>query len=430
VNRILLALIALLLAGCSTVPVTSRPQIRLVSNAVEGGKNGRSVQWLKTVEQQVERELPVDMVILQDGSGDENYKAKLVLDLYGGTGPDLICIDSFWTAGMASAGLLQPLDAWLPNLPEWKNVLPATRAMGVYEGRTYVLPLNTDVRGIYYRTDLFRKAGIPLPWRPQSWEEILQAGEALKKAGVQVPIQWCASATFGEATTMQGFYPLLLSAGGALYENGQWVTDSPAMRQTLGFYRDVYVERKLGDVNLQLDPKGRERALELFRDGKIGMFSEGTYMWMEVLRPGGVWGIPNRDEVVDWAPMPKQGGGRVSISGGWGYILNKNSPHLDLAWKTLKILFSNEAQERKLQINPEMVPRDDLLDAPVFQDDEVLLRQMNEALPVTTFRPGLPVYPRVSELVQQMTEETIQGQPVDSVLAEYRRRLEALGAIP
>ncbi len=429
-KRSLLLLLALLLVGCSGPQVSGPPQISLVSNAVEGGKNGRSVKWLKTVEQQVERELPVDMVILQDGSADENYRARLILDLYGGTGPDLICVDSFWTAGMASAGLLEPLDPYLADLPEWKHVLPATRAMGTWRGHTYVLPLNTDVRGIYYRMDLFRKAGLPVPWRPRSWQDILDAGEALRRAGVRIPIQWCAGASYGEATTMQGFYPLLLSAGGALFENGRWVADSPALRQTLGFYREIYVERRLADASLQLDPKGRERALEYFRDGAIGIFPEGTYMWMEVLRPGGVWGLDNRDEVVDWAPMPGQGGGRVSISGGWGYILNKNSRHKDLAWKALRILFSHEAQERKMELNPEMVPRDDLLDAPVFRDDAVLLRQMQEALPVTTFRPGEPLYPRVSELVQQMTEETIQGRPIDEVLAEYRRRLEALGAIP
>ena len=294
----------------------------------------------------------------------------------------------------------------------------------------YLVPLNTDVRGLYYRKDLFAKAGLPVPWRPKSWQEILDAGEALKKAGVPIPIQWDASTTFGEATTMQGFYPLLLSAGGDLYENGRWVTDTPALRQTLEFFRQMYVERKVADVNLNLDPKGRERSLELFRDGKIGIYPEGSFMWVEVLRPGGTWGIPNRDEVADWAPMPRNGGGVVSMSGGWGYTVNKNSAHKDLAWQVLAFLAGHEAQMLKCELNPEMAPREDLLDAPVFRNDEVLRRQMSEALPVTSFRPGLPLYPRVSELVQQMTEAVIQGQPVEEALAEYKRRLEALGAIP
>ena len=121
-----LLLTCLLLAGCSGPQTSGPPQIRILLNAVEGGKNSRSVAWLKAMEPKVEAALPVDLVILGDGVDDESYKTKIVLDLYGGTGPDLISMDSFWVAGMASAGLMLPLDPYLATFPDWKYMMGST----------------------------------------------------------------------------------------------------------------------------------------------------------------------------------------------------------------------------------------------------------------------------------------------------------------
>ncbi len=412
-----------LLVGCAQAPPAPKIRVEVAINGVDGGKNARDVAWLRAMEPRLEAELPdVDVVIRPDGGSDESYKARLVLDLYGGSGSDVLSFDSFWTASMASAGLLEPLDEQLAGWSEWSEYLPSMQKMGAYEGHTYLVPFLTDVRGIYYRKDLFVQAGLPADWQPRSLEDIYAAGEALKKLPGVTPIQWNAGTAFGEATTMQGIYLPLLTCGGSLYADGRWTTGGEPLARTLEFYRQVYVQRKLGDVALQLDPKGRERSFERFRDGKIGIYPEGTYMWLGVLRPGETWGIANRDQVVGWAPMP----GPVSVSGGNGYILNKNSAHPRESWEVLKRLAARPSQEIRMEMAPFVPPRRDLLELPAIQRDRVLSEQLRLALPVTVFRPGLPLYPRVSERLQQAVERVIGGQDPQTSLKEYARQIDRL----
>ncbi len=425
------------LVGCSRTAAEGDglPLIRLSVNAVEGGKGSENARWLKEMAPRIARELtaaghPLRFEILSDGGSDESFKARMVLDLSGGTGPDLYTFDGFWTAEMASAGLLYPLDRHLAAWSDWPLYLPSMQKMGAFQGHTYVVPLGTDVRGIYYRKDLFESAGLPREWRPRSWADIFAAGEALKRLPGVIPVQWNGGTSFGEATTMQGFYLALLSAGGALYdaERGHWVSGGPALVQAFEFYRTLFVEKQLADVNLQLDPKGRERSFELFRDGKIGMYPEGTYMWQSVLKPGATWGIADRDDVVGWAPMPTRqpSDQAVSISGGGGYIINKSSPHKELAWRVLAALSSYDSLARKYQIDPFIPTRRDLLRSAAFKSDVQLARQVEQALPVTRFRPGFPVYPRVSELVQRVTERVVQGLSPEEAVRAYAEGLADL----
>lgn len=419
-------LLALMACTASPTPAPGRVPIEISINGVDGGKNARDVAWLRAMEPRLEAQLPeVDVVVRADGGSDESYKARMVLDLYGGSGSDLLSFDSFWTASMASAGLLAPLDEQLAGWDEWGEYLPSMQKMGEYEGHVYLVPFLTDVRGLYYRKDLFARAGLPVDWKPDSIEQIYAAGEALKKLPGVTPIQWDAGTSFGEATTMQGLYLPLLAYGGRLYADGHWVTGGPALERALEFYRQIYVQRELGDVALQLDPKGRERSFEEFRDGKIGIYPEGTYMWLGVLRPGETWGLADRDQLVGWAAMPGEHG-PVSVSGGNGYILNKNSRHPRQAWQVLRLLASRPAQELRMQMAPFVPPRRDLLELPAIRQDAVLRDQLEQALPVTVFRPGLPLYPRVSERFQQATERVIQGQDPAAALRELQERLADL----
>jgi len=410
VGLLALLAVAAILAGCASARASGDPAtVRIAVNAVAGGKNDAMVAWLTEVLPDVERKSGAHVQIVQDGGGDESFKSRLVLDLQGGTGADIYSFDSLWTAQMASAGHLLALDPWLKKWSDWPRYPAAMRGMGAYRGHTYVLPFQTDVRGIYYRKDLFAKAGLPTDWHPKSFQDIYAAGEALRKLDGVTPIQWNATTAFGEAATLQGFYLALLGAGGDLFDAKaeKWVASSPALRAALEFYRQVYVERGLGDVALQLDPKGRERSFEAFRDGRMAIYPEGTYMWRDVLRPDSAWGIPDRDAVVGWAPMPGTDG-PVSISGGDAFILNKNARNRDLAWKVLAALASADSLGARMRLTPFIPARADLLALPAFRADAELAREVEQALPVTRFRPGYPAYPRVSELVQRMAEKVIQ----------------------
>ncbi|HEY4002934.1 MAG TPA: extracellular solute-binding protein, partial [Candidatus Xenobia bacterium] len=170
------------LSGCApSAPADTIPTVKFAINGVEGGKQKGGVQWALEMAPRIEQTLatqghPIHLQVIQDGATDESYKAKMVLDLYSGTGADVYSFDGFWTPQMASAGLLYPLDTFLAGWPDWAQYLPIPKKMGLYEGHTWLVPSFTDVRGIYYRKDLFAQAGLPADWKPQNWTDIFAAG--------------------------------------------------------------------------------------------------------------------------------------------------------------------------------------------------------------------------------------------------------------
>ena len=43
-----------------------------------------------------------------------------------------------------------------------------------------VVPDDTDTRGIWYNKQLLQKAGIPVPWQPKTWADVIAAARKIK----------------------------------------------------------------------------------------------------------------------------------------------------------------------------------------------------------------------------------------------------------
>jgi multiple sugar transport system substrate-binding protein len=126
------------------------------------------------------------------------------------------------------------------------------------------------------------------------------------------PIQINAGTARGEATTAQGFIPLLYGTGKNLIEGGKWLGDTPETQAVLGFYQQLYGQ-DLGDAKLQLRADGRDRSFAQFADDKIAVLLEGDYFWRSVINPdGGLAPMKDRDQAVGWTLIPaRQPAGRV-----------------------------------------------------------------------------------------------------------------------
>ena len=142
------------------------------------------------------------------------------------------------------------------------------------------------------------------------------------------------------------------------------------------------------------------------------MLVEGDWFWRSVLAPGSEWAVPNRNEVVDWAMMPAKEPGAgyrgqnfVTISGGTGFILNPNTKHPEEAWALMRFAFSREMQLEFQKLQPRIRARTDV---PVT-GDPVMSEMAKALLPLTTVRPMLPGYPKISYEAQLMTERVVAG---------------------
>jgi multiple sugar transport system substrate-binding protein len=428
-------------AAESAGPVT----LEIAANAIRGGKNDVEAEWIEdyvipTFEQMMADE-GKDVTVEFTGRGvdDENFKAQIALDLASGTGADIINIDGIWVGEFVTAGYLEPLQevvgAEVDDWEGWDEIPEAVQANMSFEDQRYGIPAGTDGRVLYFNRDLFEQAGLPADWQPTSWDDILETAETLRSELPDVtPLQINAGTAMGEATTMQGFLPLLAGTGARVYDedSGQWLGDSPELRETLQFYADVY-EGGLGDVDLQIQGDGRDRSFEAFADGQIAILAEGDYFWRGVVNPdGGVAPMDDRDEVVGYALMPAREPGAgvdgqdfVSMSGGGGRVLNPGTDHPTEAWELLSFMNSEEAVLAFVEAEPRVTQRSDVNEA-TLADDEHLSFISSEVLPITLYRPGFSEYPEVSALLQAATETVVMGGSPEDAAASYRSALESV----
>lgn len=411
------------------------------ANAVVGGTNTIEAEWyidyvIPTFEAMMAEE-GRNITVEHIEGGVDDYKTQLALDLSVGEGPDISSFDQFWTAEFAAAGLLSPLSELVgPEVDEWEgwDQIPEAVAGSLeVDGERYGIPVGTDGRVIFYRTDLFEEAGLPTDWQPTSWDEILDAARTIQSELPDVtPFQLNAGINMGEATTLQGFVPILLGAGGDVYADGAWQGDTPELREALEFYSTVYDEG-LGDADMQLLTDGRDRSFQQFSEGTLAMLIESDYLWRGVISPDANFPIENREEVVGWSLIPAQEPGAgirgqdfVSASGGTGRVINPATEHPQEAWELMMFMGSQDAQLNFVEVEPRITARSDVNETGIA-DDPMLSFVADEVLPITWYRPGFEEYPQVSEAIQFMVENVVAGRSsVEEAAAEYHTTLERI----
>lgn len=414
--------------------------LTIATNAIAGGKNEQEAEWITNyviptfTEAMKAKGVTADVTFQPSGVDDEQYKAKLSLDLKTRSGADIVALDGIWVGEFAQAGYIAPLEDVVGASAEqwdgWSQIPDAVRANASFDDQAYGIPAGTDGRVLFYNKKLFQQAGLPTDWQPKSWAEILDAGRALKKLPGVAPLQINAGSAMGEATTMQGVLPLLVGTGSQINEGDTWQGATEQVRDVLQFYADVYGDG-LGDKSYQQGAKGRDESFAAFAAGKVGVLVEGDYFWRSVINPdGGVAPMPTRDSDVGYALMPAQTAGSgvrsqdfVSMSGGSGYFLNPSTEYPQQAWELLTFMASPEALTELVGSQPRITARSDV-NADVLSADPMLSFVAEEVLPITSYRPGLAVYPQVSAALQQATDDIVSGKSVDQALQAYQEAVE------
>ncbi|TDC86513.1 extracellular solute-binding protein [Actinomadura sp. 7K507] len=441
-----------MLAGCggggsSTDPDRNKDaesfSLTITRNAIEGGKNTEEAEWItKTVipefvAAQKSKGVTAKVTFQGQGVDDEAYKTKLALDLKSRSGADIMDVDGIWVGEFAQAGYIEPLAAVAGSAAGawdgWTQIPQSVQKPATFEDERYGVPPATDGRLLFYNTRLFEQAGLPADWQPESWENIIAAARALKRLPGVTPIQLNAGTAMGEATTMQGFLPLLAGAGAEIYANGKWTGGGQAVKQVLALYAQIYGGDGLGDPKLQQEAKGRDKSFEEFAAGKIGILAEGDYFWRDVINPEtGVAKMKTRDEDVGYALIPAvspargvRGQSFVSMSGGSVTVLNPNTDYPQQAFELLAFMNSAEMIKKRTAGTPEITSRTDV-NKQILADDPFLTFVSEKILPITSYRPGLAVYPQVSTALQEATAAVVSGKTPEEAAAEYTEKLEGI----
>lgn len=180
--------------------------------------------------------------LLGMGAGGMNPQ-KLMAAIVGNAPPDVIRQDRFNINDWASRGAFMPLDDLIErdrNLPDGlkrEDFYQAPWSEGVYEGKTYGIPVGADVRILYYNKAIFREkaaelraAGLDPNRAPRTWTEYLQYSKIFTKFDEKGNLVRVGSMPNFGSTSL--YFYVLQNNGGFLSEDGKHAT----------FYRPENVE--------------------------------------------------------------------------------------------------------------------------------------------------------------------------------------------
>ena len=419
--------------------------LSIIANAIKGGKSAAQAEWLQDyiapnfTQDSALKGYNVRVRFVGRGVGDEDYKAQLALDLRSGSAADVLNIDGIWVGEFADAGYIKPLQKVVGSSyakwDGWAQIDSTVQELMSYKGQRYGIPAGTDGRILYFNRNVFKAAGLPDNWQPNSWADILSTAATIKaKVPGVTPIQIDAGTGMGEATTMQGVLPLLVGTGERIYydQTGRWTGNTAGIRKVLGFYSDIY-NGGLGNKTWQLTKDGRDQSFKAFADGKVGILGEGDYGWRGVWNPDtGDFPMKDRATTIGWAKIPAVSPGQgirrqsfVSMSGGGGFVLNPKTRNATWAWNLLTYMNSRDAIQASLAGSVKISQRADV-NSYISRADPLINFIVKNVMPLTAYRPGFAVYPQVSAALQAATEDVVNGATVTKAAADYQSALVKL----
>jgi multiple sugar transport system substrate-binding protein len=356
---------------------------------------------------------------------ENDYYTKLdLMNRSASTQPDVLYEDTFLINSDVKAGFLAPLNSYLKTWADWKYFYPASKtAAQAINGDIYGVPMSTDTRGLWYNKQLFQRAGLPVPWNPKNWNDVLAAARTIKKKlpGV-MPIEVYSGTPAGEATTMQGFEMLLYGTGETLYNHAtnKWVPPSAGFTSALNFIKTVYSSGLGPSPQQELNPNvGTEVAEQWLPQGKLAIDLDGNWLpgtWI----PGGPAPWAKWSTVMDWTAMPTengQGSDVTSMSGGWTLSVGADSAHKSMAWDLISIALNTQNATYYTKASGDLAVRTDVASQPSYTSQTPGISFWTSLVKYTNYRPAYPVYPNVSNDIQTATEEVMTGQQSPSQAA-------------
>src|SRR5579875_495238 len=322
-----------------------------------------------------EKEHPGWKVQLEPIEAAENdYYTKLdIMNRSPSTQPDIMYEDTFLINSDARAGYLAPLDSYVTSWPDWQKFLPAARtAVQAVNGHTYGVPMSTDARALWYNKRLFAKAGLPVPWHPKTWADVLAAARAIKAKDPGVmPLEVYSGTPAGEAASMQGFEMLLYGTGEQLYDHAtnKWIAPGTGFTSALNFIKTVY-GRGLGPSPQQeLNPNIQNTVPEQWLpQGKLAIDLDGSWLpstWIK----GGTNPWPAWSSVLGWTAMPTENGqspGSTTLSGGWALSVGADSSHKSMAMDLIELALDTQNATYFTKIGEGIAVRSDVASQPSY----------------------------------------------------------------
>jgi len=211
--------------------------------------------------------IKLDWVVLPENT----LRQRVTTDIATNSGNfDIVTVGSYEVPIWGKSNWLTPIKG-LPASYDEADIFPSVRKGLSYKGTLYALPFYAESSVTYYRTDLFKKAGITMPKHP-TYKEIEQYAAKINDPAKGV-YGICLRGLPGWGENMAYFDTLVNTFGGRWF-NMKWQPrlDSAAWKNAANYY--VNIEKKYGPPNVTSN--GFTENLALFSQGKCGMWIDST----------------------------------------------------------------------------------------------------------------------------------------------------------
>jgi multiple sugar transport system substrate-binding protein len=319
--------------------------------------------------------------------------SKITVAATSGIGPDICQLGTTWVGTIASMGALLPLNDNVSEIGGENAFLPACWNTSHIEGTNDIIaiPWFVDVRGIYYRTDIFQKLGLTKK-DLDTWESFEKTLQKIKDAKVvtddkgNIYVGKDAEAKLNQPgyklvdplgipgkndwNVIHNFVPWIWAAGGELLspDRKKAIFNSKEALQGILFYTGIV---RKGLVPLKTLELNTAQVSTNFVNGDYAMYFDTSHMlkYFHVPREEGGFGDSVASKNYDVALFPKGPKGRYHFFGGSNLAIFKSTKHPKEAWRVLSYLCSKEAQIKYSQKTGFMPTRKDAFDDPYFEND-------------------------------------------------------------
>jgi len=422
-RRLLVALLALSLAGCSsairgdsarrpegreirfwTLDLAPRfsPFIEDVIRRWQARHPGVTVRWTDVPWSSVER--------------------KLLASVFARTAPDLVNLNPPFAANLASKGGLADLSPLLP-VDAQKRYLPGIWSAGRQGGLQFAIPWYLTTRVTMANSTLLRQAGYQAP--PGRWEQVPAYAEAVKRRTGRYAL-FVTVVPDDSAELLES----MVQMGVTLLDGRQRAAfDSPAGRRAFAFWTDLY---RRGLLPREVISQGYRRAIELYQAGDLAQVATGAEFLrnLQTNAPGIAaqtrsWPpLRGRDGAVNVAVMnlvvPRQSQ-RASEAVDFALFLTDAANQLAFARQARVLPSSRQALadlERELKTRPAASQ-----DALVHQARRLAADSLAEARVLVPATPGIK---RLQAIVYTQLQRAMLGEiSSDAALTEARRQWDS-----
>ncbi|MFF3331355.1 ABC transporter substrate-binding protein [Streptomyces sp. NPDC002888] len=287
-----------------------------------------------------------DIKVEYVGIASTEYQSKVDTAIQGGGLPDVGGVGAAMAAGIAAQNALEPLDARLDksSLKGKLNEAMVESLKSAGGGKAlYSIPTSANNGVLYYRTDLFKAAGLQ---EPTTWDKFYEAAEKLTNAKKN---------EFGY--TIRGGAGSIAQALDAMYGQSGITSfwDASGEKTTVNDPKNVAALEKYAALFKKVTPAADlnndfTKMVAQWDSGKIGMLNHNLGSYQDHVKALGV-------DKFRGIPQPIGAGGkRVQVSNPVdGLGLFKSSKNKDAAWKFIEFATSH-AESSKFNESAGQVP--------------------------------------------------------------------------